>query len=155
MRITKKFTGACCLGRRVYHLRDRPRASAAEVELAKVELNHLEQRFRMRIEQEKSGVPFTRGHETSLQNRVSSIFPIQSTVPGSMINPWTQNFSGVDLGTSNQLSLALAQGNRSLQSGISSQYPFGSIASSANPWLLPNNTESPLPAPSPSPSSLL
>jgi hypothetical protein len=63
MRITKKFTGACCLGRRVYHLRDRNnnggsgRPSLAEMELAKAEVDHLEQRFRLRVEHEQLGLP--------------------------------------------------------------------------------------------------
>lgn len=132
MRITKKFTGACCLGRRVYHSRDRSRATPAEVELAKVELNHLEQRFRMRIEQEQSGIPFTRGQETTLQNR---IFPMQHTLSANMMNPWTNPAA------SNPLSLALANGNPSIQASLQTQYPFGPISSSTNPWLLPNTTE--------------
>ncbi|KAL3908227.1 MAG: hypothetical protein SGILL_008561 [Bacillariaceae sp.] len=63
MRITKKFTGACCLGRRAYHLRDRPRASPAEMEVARLELQHLEQRFRLRVEHEQSGLPLPPRHE--------------------------------------------------------------------------------------------
>ena len=63
MRITKKFTGACCLGRRAYHLRDRPRASPAEVEMARLDLQHLEQRFRLRVEHEQSGLPLPPRHE--------------------------------------------------------------------------------------------
>ena len=63
MRITKKFTGACCLGRRAYHLRDRPRASSAEVEMANYELLHLEQRFRLRVEHEQTGLPLPPRHE--------------------------------------------------------------------------------------------
>jgi hypothetical protein len=53
MRITKKFTGACCLGKRVYNLRDRPQAShGVETEMAKAEVDHLEKRFRtMLVEQ--------------------------------------------------------------------------------------------------------
>jgi hypothetical protein len=62
MRITKKFTGACCLGRRAYHLRDRPRASSAEVEMANLELLHLEQRFRLRVEHEQTGLPLPPQH---------------------------------------------------------------------------------------------
>jgi hypothetical protein len=50
MRITKKYAGASCLGRRVYHFRDRVHPTVAEIQVAKVELDHLEQRFRLRIE---------------------------------------------------------------------------------------------------------
>mmetsp|Transcript_63849 Transcript_63849/g.71464 ORF Transcript_63849/g.71464 Transcript_63849/m.71464 type:complete len:743 (-) Transcript_63849:1802-4030(-) len=63
MRITKKFTGACCLGRRAYHLRDRPRASSAEVEMANFELLHLERRFWLRVEHEQTGLPLPPWHE--------------------------------------------------------------------------------------------
>jgi hypothetical protein len=38
------------LGRRVYHFRDRVHPSIAEIQVAKVELDHLEQRFRLRVE---------------------------------------------------------------------------------------------------------
>lgn len=63
MRITKKFTGACCLGRRAYHLRDRPRVSSAEIDIANFELLHLEQRFRLRVEHERTGLPLPPRHE--------------------------------------------------------------------------------------------
>ena len=63
MRITKKFTGACCLGRRAYHLRDRPRASLADIEMARLEIQHLEHRFRLRVEHEQSGSQLPPRHE--------------------------------------------------------------------------------------------
>ena len=56
MRITKKYAGASCLGRRVYHFRDRVHPTIAEIQVAKAELDHLEQRFRLRIE---GGQPIT------------------------------------------------------------------------------------------------
>lgn len=57
MRITKKYAGASCLGKRVYHLCDRAPATASDVEVAKAELAHLEQRFRMRVEHGQTGLP--------------------------------------------------------------------------------------------------
>jgi hypothetical protein len=57
MRITKKYAGASCLGRRVFHFRDRAQPTIAEIHLAKSELDHLEQRFRMRVEEGHSGIP--------------------------------------------------------------------------------------------------
>lgn len=57
MRITKKFAGASCLGKRVYHLCDKSQATAAEIEMSKHELSHLEHRFRLRAEHGQSGVP--------------------------------------------------------------------------------------------------
>ena len=38
------------MGRRVYHFRDRVHPTIAEIQVAKAELDHLEQRFRLRIE---------------------------------------------------------------------------------------------------------
>lgn len=54
MRITKKYAGASCLGRGVYHFRDQAHPTIAEIQLAKAELDHLEQRFRMRVEEGNS-----------------------------------------------------------------------------------------------------
>lgn len=61
MRITKKFAGASCLGRRVFHLRNRPQPSYEEIQMAKAELDRLEQRFRLRVEHGYGGMPLTSG----------------------------------------------------------------------------------------------
>lgn len=112
MRITKKFTGACCLGRRVYHLRDRPRASQAELEMAQAERDHLEQRFKIRIEQIMSGLPLSRRSDLILSqptSQMGSMFPIQSLSAGSAMAPWLQNYgSGLGGAVSNALGLATA-----------------------------------------------
>lgn len=50
MRITKKFSGASCLGKRVYHLHERSQYTIHDVDMAKAELNELERRFRLRVE---------------------------------------------------------------------------------------------------------
>jgi len=98
MRITKKFTGACCLGRRAYHLRDRPRASPTEIEMASFELLHLEQRFRLRVEHEQTGLPLPPRHEllasqpTPTAAVVPSLFTLQQGVPAvKATNHWIQN----------------------------------------------------------------
>ena len=57
MRVTKKYAGASCLGRRVYHFRDRMHPTISEIQLAKQELDHLEHRFRMRIERGHASPP--------------------------------------------------------------------------------------------------
>jgi hypothetical protein len=122
MRITKKFTGACCLGRRAYHLRDRPPASQGEVDVASLELQHLEQRFRLRVEHEQSGLPMPPRHELlaahppSAPANVSSIPTLLASLnggasmPGGAIlpNPWVPT-SAPPPATS-QASLALAPG---------------------------------------------
>lgn len=45
------------MGKRVYHLCDRAPATATDVEIAKAELAHLEQRFRLRVEHGQTGLP--------------------------------------------------------------------------------------------------
>lgn len=109
MRITKKFTGACCLGRRVYHLRDRPRASQAELEVAQAERDHLEQRFRVRLEHEVSGLPISRRRELNLSQPtglMGNLFPMQPLPAGNTLSPWLQNYgSGLSGGVSNTLGL--------------------------------------------------
>jgi len=57
MRITKKFAGASCLGKRIYHLRERSQITINDIEMARVELAQLEQRFRLRVEHGQSGLP--------------------------------------------------------------------------------------------------
>lgn len=57
MRITKKFSGASCLGKRVYNLCDRSQISARDLDLAMAELDELENRFKLRIEH-GSSLPF-------------------------------------------------------------------------------------------------
>lgn len=98
MRITKKFTGACCLGRRAYHLRDRPRASPAEIEMASFELLHLEQRFRLRVEHEQTGLPLPPRHEllasqpTPTAAVAPSLFTLQQGAQRiKATNQWIQN----------------------------------------------------------------
>jgi hypothetical protein len=49
MRITKKYTGASCLGKRVFHF-DYQHADHAEAERARQELQLLEHNFRMKLE---------------------------------------------------------------------------------------------------------
>mmetsp|Transcript_34974 Transcript_34974/g.109940 ORF Transcript_34974/g.109940 Transcript_34974/m.109940 type:complete len:161 (-) Transcript_34974:171-653(-) len=68
MRITKKFTGASCIGKRVFHPRgDRNGAGASELGKAKEELANHEARWRQRLlEMEsdaagKSGIKTRRG----------------------------------------------------------------------------------------------
>lgn len=56
MRITKKYAGAACLGKRVYHFVDRPPATVNQVEMAKADLTQLEQRFRLRVEHGQTGI---------------------------------------------------------------------------------------------------
>jgi hypothetical protein len=51
MRITKKYAGASCLGRRIHHFRERPPPTIAQMQWASAELELLQRRFRLRIEE--------------------------------------------------------------------------------------------------------
>ncbi|CAM9747726.1 unnamed protein product [Choristocarpus tenellus] len=53
MRITKKFTGSNCLGKRVYHSCERTLATFEEIKSANTELAELEANFRTQLEQSK------------------------------------------------------------------------------------------------------
>mgnify|MGYP005841332155 CR=1 FL=1 len=81
MRITKKFAGASCLGRRVFHLRNRPQPSYEEIQMAKAELDQLEQRFRLRVEHGYGGMPLTNRPEMMLKFSNASGTPTSAFVP--------------------------------------------------------------------------
>lgn len=51
MRITKKYTGALCLGKRVYHGTERNGITKEQIEAKRSELEELERKFRERLEQ--------------------------------------------------------------------------------------------------------
>lgn len=60
MRITKKYAGATCLGRRMYHLQERQQPTASDIAMAKSELEYLEKRFRLRVYEGQVGEPLPR-----------------------------------------------------------------------------------------------
>lgn len=87
MRITKKYAGASCLGRRFYHFRDRVHPTVAEIQVAKAELDHLEQRFRMRIEgRQTPGAPLLFATPTDLVQ----VLARQAAVAAAAANPMMQ-----------------------------------------------------------------
>jgi hypothetical protein len=145
MRITKKFTGACCLGRRVYHLREKPRGSPPEIEMAKAELKHLEHRFRIRVEHEQSGLPLSRQEEILLAQpptAPSPLYPIQSFAAGGGSSVWGTHFGsggGIPLNST----LAALQGNHPSVQGLNrpSQSPLGTLGASTGQWILPPGSE--------------
>mmetsp|Transcript_97847 Transcript_97847/g.273956 ORF Transcript_97847/g.273956 Transcript_97847/m.273956 type:complete len:489 (+) Transcript_97847:425-1891(+) len=53
MRITKKFTGDACIGKRVFHPAVRSTANAASIDKAQAELDTLERRWRRRLEMQQ------------------------------------------------------------------------------------------------------
>jgi len=164
MRITKKFAGAACLGRRMFHLRDRPTPTISDIQMAKVELEQLEQRFRLRVEHGNNGIPlpitpsmklFNTTNQFTSNNAFATLLqPPQSNIASS--TSWLQNIvNGATVAVGNN-SNVVAPGT--LQIPISSNQPM--LATSTNPavstfsvtaptsnsnvapgqWLLPNPT---------------
>jgi hypothetical protein len=109
MRITKKYAANSCLGKkRAYHLCP----SEHDVQNAKAELARLEQRFRLRIEHNKTGIPLApqsfEGNEGSVSDVRSNIltpnppFCQIPTSPPNMATPssaWMHNFEPTQAGT--------------------------------------------------------
>ena len=145
MRITKKFTGACCLGRRVYHLRDRPRVTQAEIDMAKAELDLLENRFRIRIEHEQAGLPLPPRQEMLLaqsHNGVGTLYPMQNRSATNVSQPWLSTFASAGIPTNSSLPSTLP-GNRSMQVLTPSPYPVARNTpyGASGQWLLPSHTD--------------
>ena len=157
MRITKKYAGASCLGRRVHQFRDRPTPTIAEIQLAKAELDHLEQRFRMRVEEGYCSLPLpppadamfalTQQANQFLMNSVAApsiapLPPAQGTLPPG-ISPWL-----FALNQQAQAPPAMPGLPQPPNNGLSEQVKaLSGLASlgAALPWLLPNATGSPTP----------
>jgi len=55
MRVTKKFTGACCIGKRVFNVGNRRQLTHADVQAAMQDLDKLEARFWATLEQNEDG----------------------------------------------------------------------------------------------------
>jgi hypothetical protein len=95
MRITKKYAGASCLGKRAYPFCDRTQATFGDIELAKTELAQLEHRFRLRVEHGQCGAPIPSSALTSAMGREAvKLTSIPSyPVPGAFPATWLQSFA--------------------------------------------------------------
>lgn len=149
MRITKKYAGASCLGRRVHQFRDRPTPTIAEIQLAKAELDHLEQRFRMRVEEGYSSLPLPPPSDV--------LFSLSQQANKFMLNPTAQPTAPSPASVLPQWLLGLAAQQQQQQQspappstpGLAPQVSnlfadqaktLSGLASlgAALPWLLPN-----------------
>ena len=94
MRVTKKYAGASCLGRRVFQVRDRPAPSIIELQLAKTELDMLERRFKARVEEGRPGAPLVPQFDIALalsQQHQTSRHPSTSGIPSWLSVPNRQS----------------------------------------------------------------
>lgn len=87
MRITKKFTGTNCLGKRVYHSCERTTATYEVAKQAVEELAELEARFQARLERNKEKRTGILGIEVSRRPRSWCLFF------GSCVQPWVVSLS--------------------------------------------------------------
>lgn len=127
MRITKKYAGAAGLGRRVYQFRDRPQPSVAEIQLAKAELDLLEQRFRLRVEEGRPGMPLPRPDLGvpffASPNPVQ--LSTQAALQSLLINAASAGATGLSLPVSNTPAVAPASLHASLLSQPGSKSSLG------------------------------
>jgi hypothetical protein len=137
MRITKKYAGASCLGRRIQHFRDRTQPSMAEVQLAKAELDLLEQRFRLRVEEGCTGIPLPKPDLMAPLAAASAPGMMLSNVSASPASSAFQSWL-----------LSLAGGNPAASLSAfqaPAPTPVSNISSSNIPaWLLSNALNTPL-----------
>ena len=165
MRITKKFAGASCLGRRVFHLRNRPQPSYEEIQMARAELDQLEQRFRLRVEHGYGGMPLTNRPEMMLKfsNPVlgapSSSVGLMSQSSASVqsapsptnnnaaataaATAFLQNFAALTAGANGNSASALSALQQLAAAPAQSQSPVSQLSALAGvpgaaQWLLPN-----------------
>lgn len=140
MRITKKFAGASCLGKRVYHLCDRSQATVTDIEMAKSELSRLEHRFRLRVEHGQSGVPLPPRTDVmpSMAAPATTLYPPTGHgAPTTSAATWLQSFTQATAPTPGTVPLAPNAPTAPPQPGATPgawTYP----PQSAPQWLAPN-----------------
>lgn len=155
MRITKKFAGASCLSKKIHTLCERPHFTPQEIEAARIEIERLEERFKLRLEhgpgvvlppmERKTPVPI--GGSVTSQHYSHSYIPEATSVCSV---PDSANPSQV-MAQNAQASLALLAYNAQLASAsnpAAALQLFGATPHS-NPTI-----RQPAPAPPPAPAAL-
>lgn len=148
MRITKKFAGASCLGKRVYHLCDRSQATVTDIQMAKAELARLEHRFRLRVEHGQSGVPLPPRSEVvpSIPTPAAPMYvaPGQHAAPAQVAASWLQSIAS-HMSTQPPGSIPLAPNQMPQmpnQAGAPAAWPFAQPAP-APQWVAPAPSHAP------------
>mmetsp|Transcript_8928 Transcript_8928/g.22078 ORF Transcript_8928/g.22078 Transcript_8928/m.22078 type:complete len:503 (+) Transcript_8928:398-1906(+) len=91
MRITKKFTGESCIGKRVFHPAVRSAANAAAIDKAQAELDSLERRWRRRLELQQRESAKKAAASAAAANAASRGTVTVQGVPVSMLGTNSQN----------------------------------------------------------------
>jgi hypothetical protein len=151
MRITKKYAGASCLGRRVHQFRDRHTPTITEIQLAKAELDHLEQRFRMRVEEGYS-LPLALPYALPQQANPFLFNPAAATLPSSSagLPPWIMGTVATHQQQQQAKAPAPSQGfAQTVQALSAASNQFSGLAGlgTAAPWLMPGAAGAPPPIP--------
>lgn len=153
MRITKKFAGASCLSKKIHTLCERPQFTPQEIEAARIEIERLEERFKLRLEHGPGAVlppmerkaPIPIGGSVTPPQYSNSYVPETASVcsVAGSINP------SQIMAPNTQASLALLAYNAQLAaaSNPAAALPFGA-ASHNNPAILQS-----APAPPPAPGA--
>jgi len=96
MRITKKFTGESCIGKRVFHPAVRNATNAAAIDKAQAELDTLERRWRRRLEMQQRESVKKAAASAAAANAASRGATVQG-VPVSMLGASSQSPSDSQL----------------------------------------------------------
>lgn len=91
MRITKKFTGESCIGKRVFHPAVRSAANATAIDKAQAELDALERRWRRRLELQQRESAKKAAASAAAANAASRGAVTVQGVPVSMLGGSSQN----------------------------------------------------------------
>jgi len=91
MRITKKFTGESCIGKRVFHPAVRSTANATAIDKAQAELDALERRWRRRLELQQRESAKKAAASAAAANAASRGTITVQGVPVSMLGVNSQN----------------------------------------------------------------
>lgn len=147
MRITKKYAGAACLGRRAYHYSERAQPTIAEIQLAKAQLDELEHRFRVRVEEGYSSAPLPSPSELILssltQHQQAQMLLANQTNPAATLQSW---LLGLSVGAAAQGSAVLP-----VHQPVAAPAPWNISSAAPAPqvgqaqWLLPNVAASSVP----------
>ena len=153
MRITKKFAGASCLSKKIHTLCERPQFTPQEIEAARIEIERLEERFKLRLEHGPGAVlpPMERKAPIPIGGSVTSPQYSNSFIPeAASVCSTTGSINPSQIMAPNtQASLALLAYNAQLAaaSNPAAALPLGA-APHSNPAILQS-----APAPPPAPAT--
>ena len=142
MRITKKYTGTSCLGKRVYHC-DVSKASPEAINKIKLELNDLEIKFKEKLEQTTREKRESELSVAEFQNHMITTPGIEALMGNSHQNntTWSQ-YNLMNMGATNPTAAAATNGNNLafalpyMQQGVASSSVPGAAMFGGHPGMV-------------------